>query len=150
MYNYSVAGSSKCYVILPFIFAYHMACSFTCIYSVFMWCHIQTLYICLTNEKLAPLLLWNALRGTNWTMSLLIFSPYLFLRGLSSASRTSCVCVSTCVVITNIGIWMFTWVGYVCIHHVCLHVSNSSTCACIFLVCCTYTRSQVHVRPQSM
>ena len=43
-----------------------------------------------TREKLAPLLLWKALSGTNCTMSLIIFSPYWLRKGLSSASSVSC------------------------------------------------------------
>ena len=43
----------------------------------------------LTREKLAPLWFWNCRRGTNWTISRLIFTPLWLTRGVSSASRIS-------------------------------------------------------------
>ena len=42
-----------------------------------------------TREKFMLLCVLNSLRGTNWTMSLLILVPCLSMSGLSSASKVS-------------------------------------------------------------
>ena len=93
-----------------------------------------TLPLPLTSEKLAPCWVLNCLRGTNWTMSLFIFLPWLSTRGVSSASSVSCAARGS--------VHYCQWEFHACTMHPLKHGNGSQIFSwCVY----TYVHRYIHI-----